>query len=442
MTSLKDYKNFKGLNKVVDPLRLDLRWLTHAVNVHVNSTGGIERRMGYERVSSAPAITAVSRTDGKFTYVQRESSITDLDDNVLVTTTSKRPMWWGEVNNEIYYSNGPDAGKFVNGYNHAVWRLPTPKEPVVVVNFGNVGAIQPGSYQVRSTIVAPDGRESGWSDAAIIELSSSANSFAITPTFVDGYTSRVYITAVGGSSPQYAGTLIKKGDLSWAGDPNQLGFDAMTNFLDPLQPNVDVFAFFRAQCFAAEYMQSADISVIWVSEPLGYHLFNLNSGFMLVPGRVHMLTSTEEALLIGTDRAVFAFDGKNLVRCAMYGVIPGQNCVRDTQVKTTRVLFMSQRGLCEAMPFNNLTEDRVSIPTASRAGGALVQQNGSCRFITTLHNVGDKYNSHTNQNQPGNQFTLNGVTFDVPAQGLSIDDIDLLLGAKIGTLNFSPGVLI
>ena len=440
MSDLKEIKSFKGLNTVVDPIRLDLRWLTQAVNVHATSTGGIERRMGYERVSSTPTITAYSRSDSKYSYLQRDGSITDLDGVELVKTTSTRPMWWGEVNNEVYYSNGADAGKFVDGYAHAVWRLPTPKEPVVTVNTG-VGAIIPGAYQVRSTVVAPDGRESGWSDAAIIECTSTAASFTITPSFFEGYSTRIYITAVGGASPQYAGTLYAPGTVSWFGGPDQLGFDAMTNFLDPLQPNVDVFAFFKASCYASEFMPQSDVSVIWVSEPLGYHLFNLNSGFMLLPGRVLMLVATEEALVIGTDRAVFAFDGKTLTRVALYGVIAGQNCVPDTQVKTNRVLFMSQRGLCEALPFNNLTEDRVAIPRAARAGGVFMQQDGHCRFIATLHGVGGVYNPATNQ-PASNPFTLNGVTFDVPAQGLSIDDIDRLLGVRVGSLNFSPSALI
>lgn len=439
MSTLKEYKLFKGLNNIADPIRLDLRWLTKAVNVHATSTGGIERRMGYECLSRTPATTAFSRSDSKFTYLQRESSITDLAGVELVKTTSNKPMWWGEVNNEVYYSNGVDAGKFV-GYDHTVWRLPTPKEPVVTINSGGSGVSQ-GAYQVRSTVVARDGRESGWSEAAIIECPVGATSFSITPSFFDGYTSRIYITAPGGASPQYAGTLYAPGTVSWSGDPDQLGFDATTNFLDPLQPNVDVFAFFKASCYAAEFMQQSDVSVIWVSEPLGYHLFNLNSGFMLFPGRVLMLVATEEALIIGTDRAVFAFDGKTLARVALYGVIAGQNCVRDTQVKTDRVLFMSTRGVCEALPFNNLTEDRVAIPTASRAGGVFMQQDGHCRFIATLHGVGGVYNQATSQ-PSSNPFTLNGITFDVPAQGLSIDDIDRLLGARVGTFNFSPSVLI
>ena len=78
MTALKEYKSFKGLNTVADPVRLDLRWLTQAVNVHTNSTGGIERRMGYECVSRTPTITAFSRSDSKFTYLQRDGAITDI----------------------------------------------------------------------------------------------------------------------------------------------------------------------------------------------------------------------------------------------------------------------------------------------------------------------------------------------------------------------------
>ncbi len=47
--------------------------------------------------------------------------------------------------------------------------------------------------------------------------------------------------------------------------------------------------FWKGRAYAAEFLAGANQTVIWFSEALGFHLWNLNSNFIIVPGRVHML---------------------------------------------------------------------------------------------------------------------------------------------------------
>lgn len=159
--------------------------------------------------------------------------------------------------------------------------------------------------------------------------------------------------------------------------------------LDPLPFEVDVIQHWRGRIYAAQHMASEDQTVIWFSQPLGYHLFNLDTDFIVVPGRVTMLAPTDDALVIGTDKRVFAYDATKLAELAPYGVIPGQHWSQDDE----RVLFWTARGLCAALPFANLTEKQISVAPGVRAGGCLVRAGGQKRFLAVLQQGGVPFNT-------------------------------------------------
>jgi hypothetical protein len=58
-----------------------------------------------------------------------------------------------------------------------------------------------------------------------------------------------------------------------------------------------------------------------------------------------------------------------------------------------RVLFWTQRGLCAALPLQNLTERQVSVAPGVHAGGCLVQAGGQKRFITSIQQGGQPFNA-------------------------------------------------
>jgi hypothetical protein len=57
------------------------------------------------------------------------------------------------------------------------------------------------------------------------------------------------------------------------------------------------------------------------------------------------------------------------------------------------VLFWSLRGLCAALPFQNLTENQVSVAPGARAGGCLIQSGGQKRYLTVLQQGGQPFNA-------------------------------------------------
>lgn len=101
-----------------------------------------------------------------------------------------------------------------------------------------------------------------------------------------------------------------------------------------------------------------------------------------------MLAPTAEAIVIGTDDRIHAFDG-SLVQLAPYGVPPGQH---HASVDGRTTVFWSARGACQAMPFANLTERQISVAPGVRAGGAVIHSGGQVRYVVCLQQGGTAFN--------------------------------------------------
>ena len=135
-------------------------------------------------------------------------------------------------------------------------------------------------------------------------------------------------------------------------------------------------------------MPAQDQSAILLSDPLAPHLIDMVKGYFLVPGEVLMLAPPDEALIVGTRSQLFAYDGENLVVLAEYGTVPGHNWAFDDK----QVLLWTTRGACRAMPFANLTQDRISVAPGVRAGAAVIENGGEKRFVVALSAGGTAFN--------------------------------------------------
>lgn len=166
-------------------------------------------------------------------------------------------------------------------------------------------------------------------------------------------------------------------------DGNDLGV-----LYDALPLDTSVIQHWGGRMFAAQYMPQDNQTIVWTSEPLGFHLFNYDSGFFLVPGKVTMLAPHEGALIVGTDARVYAY-GEKMTVLADYGVIPGKSWDMDEG----RVLMWTQRGLCSAIPFQNLTERQVSVAPGTRVAGCVIRADGQKRFLSVIQSGEEAFNA-------------------------------------------------
>jgi hypothetical protein len=292
---------FKGLNNVSDHLRLELGWLVTADNVDVTNTGGLSRREGYSRERVGRFTGAYSTIAFDRLYLTTATEIVTFDGVQVAVLSSTAPIYWAEINEDVYFNNGQDSGVIRPDHSVHPWR-------------------RDGSYGA------------GFLDDAGAQLPA---------------------------------------------------------LFDQLPLGTDVIQAWKGRMYAAQYMPTENQTVVWFSEAFGFHLFNLDSDFFVVPGRVLMLAPTTDALVVGTDAQVFAYTGDAMQVQADYGVVPGDNWRRDD----SGILFWSARGVCRAMPFANLTESRVSLAPGVRAGSGLIHTRGTKRFIALLQKGGQPFNA-------------------------------------------------
>lgn len=380
-----DIKAFRGINNVSDPMRLDMSWLVQADNINITDTGAITKREGYALTRAGDFQSAFSTFDFQRSYLATAIGIQNFDGVSLVALASTAPMYWAEVNNSVFYNNGTDRGVILPDDSVIPWDWPVPTAPGVTAVTGNLPA---GLYQARCTYILPDGRETGTSDPGEISLTEGSG-LQLTIPQVPGYQTNVYVSPANSDVYQLFATTGSTA-LTFNTSPDDLGRDQLNAFLDPLPLGTSVIQAWRGRMYAAQFMPSNDQTVVWYSEPLGFHLFNLNQNFIILPGRVEMLAPHDAALIIGTDARVYAYDGAKLDQLADYGVVAGQHWSRDDE----RILFWSKRGLCAALPFSNLTERQVSVAPGVRAGGCVVRTGGQKRYVAAVQQGGAAFNPY------------------------------------------------
>jgi hypothetical protein len=152
--------------------------------------------------------------------------------------------------------------------------------------------------------------------------------------------------------------------------------------------------FCNGRAYLAEYIPQAGLSVVWISQPLAYTVFDQASDFWLLPGELAIMAKVnDESMVFATDQRVWNLttDGR-LVELANYGAVPGD--AFDSTADST-LYFWTQRGICKAMPFTNLTEANASMPPGVRATGCIAMRNGMQQMIVFTAGGGTPFNART-----------------------------------------------
>jgi hypothetical protein len=379
---------FRGLNNVSDPLRLDMSWLVQADNVNISDTGALSKRGGFT-LSRAGSISSIYATlDYQRGYLVDGGVLKSFAGASLKTGLTSAPMYWAEVNDQVFYNNGTDSGVILPDNTVLAWAWPVPTTPTLAAVTGSLAS---GLYQVRFTYTLPDGRETGSGDPAEIYLTAGQALQVSGIPLISGGLTNAYIAPANSTIFQRAFTSAGATAFVWNSQPSALGIELAYTFLDPLPAGTDVIQHWKGRMYAAQYFPAEDATAVWFTKALGFHLFNYNSGFFLLPGKVLMLAPHDDALIVGTDKKVYSYTPEKLTELAPYGVAPGQHWDNDDG----RLLFWTLRGLCAALPFTNLTERQVSVAPGVLAGGAIVRDGGQKRYVVAIQQGGSAFNSFT-----------------------------------------------
>ena len=381
---------WKGLNNVGEYTRTGIEWLAVADNVDVTDTGRIETREGFTRRIAQPMTGGFSTRDHQRSYVVSPGWVSrvtpDLQLRQIAPLAGTQRMHWAQVNGDVYFSNGVDYGRISEDDAFSPWTLGTPGPVALSAVRGNS---TPGTYQVACTYATADGRESGAGPAQTITLTDGQAIAVSGIAQKAGASARVYVTPANSSVFGLAGVTTAT-TMTVSADPNTLGEALLTQFIGDVPQGCTVLCYFKGSMYASMYMPNLDASAIWYSRPMQPHLFDQAEDYLMVPGEVRAMADAGEALVIGTSLALHAYNGEGLTELAPYGMPAGWPSTIDPDTK--KVLLWTDRGICRALPFENLTQSTVSVPPGMQAGLSLVQRDGQKRLIATLVSGGNSFN--------------------------------------------------
>lgn len=381
---------FLGLNTADDPARLGKGWLQQADNVIITDTGAVERRDGYSLALSATPRGAYTMADFSRMYLVNDTSLVqvmpDMTTRVLATGYARRPMYFVEVNNEVFFTNGVNSGRIMADGRVLPWGWTIPQEPTLEAASGTMPA---GMYRVICSFLLADGRETGTSREARITLDDNQALRITNIPQMAGARTAVYIAAANSTVFRRAFDTTLPA-ATWNGGANSLSVEAATQFAMPLPRDAILPAAFEGRVYVASFDAARNVSTLWASEPLAWHLFKPQKSFLQVVGRAGVLTSTDEGLVIGTDETIMRWTGEKMEQLADYGVVPGYNVATDSETGDTYT--WTQRGVCRLSPFQNLTEGHLRVPPGVQAGGCVIRSRGQSHFVVALQSGGEAFN--------------------------------------------------
>lgn len=156
---------------------------------------------------------------------------------------------------------------------------------------------------------------------------------------------------------------------------------------DPISyppPNGNLIGTYRSQLVIAAWEPEFDRSVVYFSRPDYPHEFRLERDYQLFAGKITLLADTANAFVIATDRAIYLdYYDRPITRVAEYGVAPGGFLFDEYDT----VWFWSERGLCKATPFENITDKQLAVTERKIVTGAVLAWQGS-RYAV-VQQIGD-----------------------------------------------------
>lgn len=368
--------------------------LQAAENVDITDDFTIRVREGTAPVLLGNFTSGFSISDGRRAFlasstslyeVMREGSEFSVEERLAGLSGGE---WFvTEMNDIAYLTNGVDA-LVITGDEVRLWGIPLPTAPEISAISG---ALPEGQYQVTVTYVV-DGRESGAPPATRMDLDGSQG-LAVRVPLRAGAKTRVYLAAQNDDVlrrvvelPQATADGFQT--ITWGSNVLAAGPVLDTQFLRPPPAGTRVAAV-AGRVFIGRSFPEVNLSVVYPSLPLAYELFDVFGEAILIPGELRLLGASNGGLVIGTDQEIGLWADGEYSTLAHYGAVDGDTGV---VLDDGRLMFWTERGACQAMPFKNLTEAKVSVPSGKSGRALHMKRRGYEKYIVSVVNGGQSHN--------------------------------------------------
>jgi hypothetical protein len=391
---------FKGLNELVDPVRLEPGWLDVANNIDITDEESIRRRSGVTKITAFINPRSLY-SDGNIHLFAEDTNfrlITNITETTCATTIllsnidRDAKFNYAKVNDRIYLTNGQINGMVLPNGSYHNWSVETPAgQPALSA----VGGSFPtdSTFHVFVTFIDDLGRESGAGQASTITLSSGGG-FTVSsipvPSSADIIAKSVYVTQPNGDIFYlYRDLPINQTSLTISGFSHNT-IQATNMFLSGPPLGQDI-AYSSGRIWIAK-----DNYVFW-TEPLIYHLFKLRENYFSFPETVNMIIPVENGIYVSSDKTYFIssiVDDPKLDHVSNDTAITGTKiemfgeALQDGSDPSVIAAWASEGGIIigdENGSVKNITNKSVAFDRNIPYGAMLLRSDGGySRIVTSL----------------------------------------------------------
>lgn len=363
---------FAGLRNLKNPTEQPLGALAACVNLDHTDSKGLERRGGYSLVKGLlGASDMFSPVASEGLLVVTGGALVSYDDNldptVIDSSVADTTLHFAEIGDRIFYAGATAAGCVYRRDQYLPLRVPVPDGEIKqeATDWDTVLELTAWTFRHAAT---------GIEGAAGYSYSAPSG----TPP--DGFEVVVY------KSVENGWVVYEEGDKVTPLDPEQREGVGL-----PI--GIVGLAFFDNCLYAATYDDTTDTSTVFWSRPWFPHIFHLHQDYFMVKGAVVALHGTASGVLVGTEHALYVYNGEQLQQLAAFGVVPGRPFASD---KEGRTAIWTTRGVClfgGDPPFQALQTERVAVAPGTACAAALVERRGRKQVLVTTDGNGTAWNS-------------------------------------------------
>lgn len=292
------FEEFRGINNVLKPERLDAGDLLAAVNVDIGLTGELYRRDGYTEVA-ATCSKNLHQADGYMLATNGAVLRAIATSGITVIHPALGP-------DRVHYLNLPDGRTlFSNGLIHGTtdgtagwgWSVPAPE------SLGNpepmTGTLAAGEYRYHLTYTRlVDLAEGPATSSEPVSIDQGGLFLSALPDR-EGFAINVYLSGKDGDAAYLVGRTVSR-SLGVAAEG--LPQPCETIGLQPM-PVGKFLAFWKGRVLVA-----VD-DTVWASEPWKPHLTQWRA-FRQFKGRVTMIQAVDGGVFVGTERELAFMGGE------------------------------------------------------------------------------------------------------------------------------------
>lgn len=317
----------RGQNNLSEEARLAYESFRASANIDVTDTGGIRRRVGYQRVVNAPGARGLWSSGHRALYaVARNLYGFDGQTSVLLYTDlhPHNSIAYCAIEPNVYLTDG------VNGFVLGPVNTPkrwSPPEPACqptasVLSYGGLPA---GRYMVAITHATTNNVESGTSSAAVIDVPDNGgirlSQFPVPPA--DAANFRIYLSNANGTELFFYGVAASN-VVTMDVTARPLGRKLTTMFKSSL-PAGQHLGYFQGRLY------SASGNLMYWSEPMTYGLTDLSRNYIMLSSSFTMIAGLPEGaggMFVASEHRTLFLRGNNptqfeQIEAYPYGVVSG-----------------------------------------------------------------------------------------------------------------------